>query len=252
MNVGSSPYHAISGLFCRGENGDLLSVEGRSADSIATHWPEIKSLITAGGKSSTKLPSGLQVCSTLVEATLAQEIAICSNPESHSHIIREVAKSAQHSVGLFSCRPAGEEDDLPSFSRWLEDFILLETSLGPAPSASSLEDIKVRRVTDSITELFETTIKNVASNDEWHTGVNLFRQRVADFVARGERIQMALPAFPCKSPNLRKVGASGPDMAEQVALRTLHGFAKKVKTMYKPGVTMWIISDGHVFSDCSK
>jgi pyoverdine/dityrosine biosynthesis protein Dit1 len=71
-------------------------------------------------------------------------------------------------------------------------------------------------------------------------------------VVRDERIQMALPAFPCKSPNLRKVGGLNPDMAERVALRTLQRFAQDVRAIYSPGVAIWIISDGHVFADCSK
>lgn len=252
MNVGSSPYHAIGGIFCRGKNGDLLSVEGRSATSIATHWSKLRNLITTEDKSSTTLPSGLQITSAFLDTALAEDIAICSSPVSHSHIIRETARSTKYSVGLVSCRLTEANNGQQSFKTWLEDFILLETTLGPGPDASSLDDAKVLQATTQITKLFETTLKNIASQDEWHLGVDLFRQRVAGFVARGERIQMALPAFPCKSPNLKKVGAPGPDMAEQIALRTLHGFADSIKTLYSPGVTIWIISDGHVFSDCSE
>ncbi|KAH7392180.1 Pyoverdine/dityrosine biosynthesis protein-domain-containing protein [Phaeosphaeria sp. MPI-PUGE-AT-0046c] len=250
MNVGSSPYHSIGGLFCRGQNGDLLSSEGRSAVLIATHWSKLRSLLTADGQSSIRLPSGIEVTSTSFDTTLAQDIDICSNPESHTHYIREVTRTTEYSVGLVSCRLNEAKDDLFCFNTWLEHFVLLETTLGPAPSSSALEDPKVSQVTEKVTNIFETTLKNTASQDEWHTGVDLFRKRVAGFVARRERIQMALPAFPCKSPNAKKVGASGPDMAEQIALNTLHGFAQKVKTMYDPGVTIWIVSDGHVFSDC--
>ena len=43
-----------------------------------------------------------------------------------------------------------------------------------------------------------------------------------------------------------------PDLAENIALDVLYGFIKEVNAVYEPGATMWIINDGHVFSDCSK
>lgn len=41
-----------------------------------------------------------------------------------------------------------------------------------------------------------------------------------------------------------------PDLAEHIALDVLHDFIKEVNAVYEPGATMWIINDGHVFSDC--
>jgi pyoverdine/dityrosine biosynthesis protein Dit1 len=43
-----------------------------------------------------------------------------------------------------------------------------------------------------------------------------------------------------------------PDMAEHIALDVLRDFVNEVNKVYAPGATLWVISDGHVFSDCSK
>jgi pyoverdine/dityrosine biosynthesis protein Dit1 len=153
---------------------------------------------------------------------------------------------------LISCDASQSQNQNIEFREWLETFILMETSLKPDFDEQSLGNGRVPQITEAVTLLFSRTLRNISSEDEWHIGQDAFRRRVSSFVARGERIQMALPAFPCKSPNTRKVGGVDPDMAEHVALTTLHDFAEAVKAIYAPGVAMWIISDGHVFSDCSK
>jgi pyoverdine/dityrosine biosynthesis protein Dit1 len=73
-----------------------------------------------------------------------------------------------------------------------------------------------------------------------------------EFTARDESILFGLPAFPCKSPSKNKVGGRDPDMAERIALDVLRTLVRRVTTLYSLGATVWIISDGHVFSDCSK
>jgi hypothetical protein len=252
MNIGSSPYHAIGALFCRGHQGDLLSAEGRSADQLAHHWSEVRSLITRNPQEYTTLPSGAQVKVTIVDLSTVDNLQVCATPTSHLHVVREVLKPhGNYHVGLISCDLSiGAEQD--SFRDWIETFILLETSLRPSNDESISRYPKVLQITSNIVSLFVDTLRNIASNDEWDTGAGLFSRRVLDFVGRNERIQMALPAFPCKSPSSRKVGGVGPDMAERIALRTLQGFARDVKDIYPPGVAIWIVSDGHVFSDCSK
>lgn len=168
-------------------------------------------------------------------------------------MVRELRKpDKDYHVGLISCDASQSQSQDSDFREWLETFILMETSLKPDFDEKSLGTGCVPQVTEAVIILFSNTLRNISSNDEWHIGKDAFRRRISSFVARGERIQMALPAFPCKSPNTRKVGSVDPDMAEQVALTTLHDFAEAVKAIYAPGVAMWIISDGHVFSDCGK
>lgn len=59
-----------------------------------------------------------------------------------------------------------------------------------------------------------------------------------------------LPAFPCKSSNFDKVGGLVPDKGEELALRRLIKATQDAAKIYPPGMKVWIVSDGHVFSDC--
>jgi len=73
--------------------------------------------------------------------------------------------------------------------------------------------------------------------------------RVQSFVESGQPIQMVLPAFPAKSPNLQKVLGVLPDTAERLALRQLQTVCEEIGEIYAPGAQLTICSDGHVFSD---
>ncbi len=64
-----------------------------------------------------------------------------------------------------------------------------------------------------------------------------------------EPIQLVLPAFPGKSPNLEKVLGPLPDLAEQLSLIFLSHLCQKIKRLYSPGVHIILCSDGRVFSD---
>jgi hypothetical protein len=104
-----------------------------------------------------------------------------------------------------------------------------------------------------ITDLFDRTLRHVTKRDQWHVfGRDHFLQRVVYFVSRNLPIELCLPAFPCKSSNLDKVSGTLPDRGERIALETLHTFVCAVQKVYDPGALLWIISDGHVFSDCSE
>ncbi|KAH3908166.1 hypothetical protein HBI56_191790 [Parastagonospora nodorum] len=251
MNIGSSPYHAIGAVYCRASNTDLLSIEGRSAQHVTKHWTELREHIASSSQSCTSVVSCNIVRKTIIPSTVFENTEICDLSGSHTHVIRELRKrdKAYH-VGLISCDASQTQNEDDGFREWLETFILMETSLRPDSDEKSLGNGSVLQITEAITVLFSHTLRNVSSKDDWHIGKHTFQLRVSSFVARGERIQMALPAFPCKSPSTRKVGGIYPDMAEHIALTTLHGFVEDVKAIYAPGVAVWIISDGHVFSDC--
>ena len=72
---------------------------------------------------------------------------------------------------------------------------------------------------------------------------------IRDMVALGEPVSFVLPAFPGKSPNLRKVLGPKPDKAEEVALEFLDGMCRRISAHYSPGAVITICSDGRVFSD---
>jgi pyoverdine/dityrosine biosynthesis protein Dit1 len=62
-------------------------------------------------------------------------------------------------------------------------------------------------------------------------------------------VDLILPAFPAKSPSLRKVLGTLPDLAEQQALCHLQQVCDRLTATYPPGVRLIICSDGLVFSD---
>jgi L-tyrosine isonitrile synthase len=69
------------------------------------------------------------------------------------------------------------------------------------------------------------------------------------FVRAGAPLLLTLPAFPCKSPNPRKVLGHLPDYGELVALRSLQELCARITSTYPPGARLLICSDGHVFAD---
>ena len=72
---------------------------------------------------------------------------------------------------------------------------------------------------------------------------------IADFVRADEPIHLTLPAFPCKSPNQRKVLGHLPDLGELLSLRFLDHLCRQIAQIHEPGARVLICSDGHVFSD---
>ncbi|KAI0465980.1 Pyoverdine/dityrosine biosynthesis protein-domain-containing protein [Xylaria cf. heliscus] len=288
INYGSSPFHSILGLYCRGPDGQLLNTEGREAGAIAHHWSAIFEQLKSGKTTFTPLPSGL-----LVETSCIDILSNLSDTSSHqSHIrlrAREIYRETSKCyVGILSYQ--SQDDHEGAFREWIETLFVLRTTLQPrldqGLQASTRSDYKsvaeriwewvkalfapkitlqaqpdpeskasVGRnqefVAEQITALFERMLRNTAATDEWDcSGRNYFFHRVLDFVSRNEACEMALPAFPCKSPNDAKVGGSRPDMAERIALETLCAFVKSVKKVYAPGVTIWVIHDGHLLSSC--
>lgn len=108
---------------------------------------------------------------------------------------------------------------------------------------------------EQITQLFSIILRHInAQGDLWEVGGGrtYFENRVHFFTSRQAQLEFVLPAFPCKSTNLDKVGGTDPDKGEELALRRMATFIAAVDEIYEPGAKIWIVSDGHVFSDCSK
>lgn len=103
---------------------------------------------------------------------------------------------------------------------------------------------------ETITQIFETAIKNSARNDRWEEGRDAFVEHVRFFTARNLPVSAVLPAFPCKSYNLAKVHSPKPDLGEELAIGRIIEFVDQVNKVYEPGMHFYIVSDGHVFSDC--
>jgi hypothetical protein len=183
MNSGSSFYHAIGALFCRGPDGELLSIEGRYADPIANHWPELRNLMNDNVRTCTILASEAAICTTSINTSKVKNLQICGGSSNHPHTVRELYRAqGNYHVGLVSCDTFDDTQGEKSFRNWLETFILLETSLRPGIPNSNSQDPQALQITGIITSLFEESLKNIASKDEWDTGVNLFRRRIRKWI----------------------------------------------------------------------
>jgi pyoverdine/dityrosine biosynthesis protein Dit1 len=73
--------------------------------------------------------------------------------------------------------------------------------------------------------------------------------QIEQFVRDGAPLVFTLPAFPCKSPNPRKVLGHLPDLGELLSLQFLQRLCSDVAAQYPPGARLLICSDGHVFGD---
>ncbi|KAF2967246.1 hypothetical protein GQX73_g6311 [Xylaria multiplex] len=286
INCGFSPFHHTLGLFCRSRDGRLLNVEGKEADVVAYHWPAIFKRLKLSNTTFTPLSLGLRVETTIFD-TVADLPGPSSSQSYNKLCVREVYRDTSKCyVGHLGYWSQDKCDE--AFVEWIETMFILKTTIQPQQNQRvsiftphRIWDFTVERwakiwflfdttlrtllgvepkpsiscyrevVTEKITVLFEQMLRNTAVSDEWNSsGRNYFSCRVRDFVNRNEPCNMVLPAFPCKSPSDAKVGGSRPDMAERIALETLHDFIESIKKIYKPGATILIIHDGHLLSSC--
>ncbi|KAG5982287.1 hypothetical protein E4U55_002092 [Claviceps digitariae] len=135
--------------------------------------------------------------------------------------------------------------------RFFATLILRNIRVGTAVDTHLLQQIDVEAVTDSIVDLFDNNLRYVSKCDKWDQGGrSVFRESVSRFTRRGQKVEFCLPAFPCKSSSTGKVLSQAPDLGEYMALENMHKFIQDIETVYEPGGKLWIISDGHVFSDC--
>ncbi|KAK4184972.1 spore wall maturation protein DIT1 [Podospora australis] len=115
----------------------------------------------------------------------------------------------------------------------------------------SVTDPARESTTCRIVDLFDVYLRYEGKNDQWvASGREYFAQHVNHFTSQNAAIEFCLPAFPCKSSNVDKVLGPDPDRGEELALERLHEFVEAIGQIYPPGAKVWVISDGHVFSDC--
>lgn len=138
----------------------------------------------------------------------------------------------------------------------LRDFyaLLMLNSIANLPSLSSYPGISTEHsvIATRVASLFEQELLLSTTNKRgWNqTGMLTFIDKATFWIRRYLPIRMALPAFPCKTTNRDKAAASVPDGGEFEALAILSSFCQKAEQIYEPGISLCIVSDGHVFSDC--
>lgn len=142
----------------------------------------------------------------------------------------------------------GDEGGEDSFTQWFIFHTLDQCRLENNCHPFSPQSIPYHEL---FADYFASNLKNTVRDDEWdEKGRLYFIKKVKYFTDRHLRIECILPAFPCKSSNQNKVYGVLPDKGEELALRRLIKCTKEVRNFYPPGMKIWIVSDGHVFSDC--
>lgn len=94
-----------------------------------------------------------------------------------------------------------------------------------------------------------TTPSADCADEPCETCLGIHRPKIQRFIDRKQPLEFVILAFPCKSPNLRKVLGKLPDLAEELSIGFLQSFTEHVSHFYPPGARVRICSDGHVFSD---
>ncbi|KAI2604453.1 Pyoverdine/dityrosine biosynthesis protein-domain-containing protein [Hypoxylon fragiforme] len=235
---GASIYYRHQAAFARDLNGKLLYCIGPQESKVRENWHLINIPLVARNHAATKLGriDCVQLGDELQGLTL-YEVRHFSNGLVTGMILDEA---------LGSC-PL--ERDFEAFFCHL---ILHQASFGITISQLKVNHAWAHeKAVEKIVSLFDTYLRYQGENDKWaESGRAYFTDRVTHFTSQARQIELCLPAFPCKSSNFDKVAGKDPDRGEQLALERLHNFVAAIEKIYQPGAKLWIISDGHVFSDC--
>ena len=221
-NDGQSFYHRFHGSFLCDGSGQLLHCTGSNQQWVQENW----SVIGSPKAQSAQDSSG-------------------SNVKLHHS-----SRSTDGNTLTVIVRNDPGQTGRSAFEDFFVQLILKQADLcshcQPLPSTVASD-----AATEQIVDLFDSLLRYQGKEDKWaQTGRSYFAERVRHFTAQGATIELCLPAFPCKSSNQDKVTGLDPDRGEELALERLYDFVEAVERMYEPGAKLWIISDGHVFSDC--
>lgn len=213
-NEGQAFYHRFKGSFLWDSSAQLTHCTGPHRQWIQENWAAIRS----GGR---------------IQRLHNAEVTIYQ----------------RDTTGVLVSREPGQPKET-AFDEFFVGLVLGQADLC-AHSPPQTQNPHLDSVTKNIVDLFDSYLRYQGRNDKWaENGRTYFTERVRHFTARNATVEFCLPAFPCKSSNRDKVTSPDPDRGEELALERLHGFVEAIERIYEPGAKLWIISDGHVFSDC--
>ncbi|HLW41352.1 MAG TPA: L-tyrosine/L-tryptophan isonitrile synthase family protein [Flavobacterium sp.] len=130
---------------------------------------------------------------------------------------------------------------LNDISTWVDEFINENIQLNHSINREIFKIIANNR---KINELDKN-----CTNSYCDTCFNIHETKINYFTSQNIPIHFILPAFPAKSPNPEKVLGTMPDLGEEIALTTLENLCKEIKSIYSPGASLTICSDGRIFSE---
>ncbi|AEO57217.1 hypothetical protein MYCTH_2117759 [Thermothelomyces thermophilus ATCC 42464] len=216
-NEGQSFYHRLQGAFVTDGNGRLIHCTGPQRQRA----PDNRGLIQSGSQS-------------LGDSGDVRIYQDCDARQHRTVVLVNSARSDHEDIAL---------------DKFFVQLVLHQAdfSVRSRPLKTAKNDPRAEQIVD----LFDSYLRYQGKDDKWTDGGRTyFTERVRHFTAQERPIEFCLPAFPCKSSNRDKVTGPDPDRGEELALERLHDFVEAVERMYGPGAKLWIISDGHVFSDC--
>lgn len=219
----------------------LNSIRDKQSSQFGKHWTEFVSQLKEANFTTTK------------HETRECRIS-CSQVEKYTNLpgidvkITELQKIGESQIRGIITSVESEND----FGNWFVNHMLHLSRLDMTETASKDPVNSIDPAAhEKLADFFAENLKNTVKHDKWlEGGRNHFVKRLQYFTSRNIKVECILPAFPCKSSNLEKVGGVSPDMGEFMALHRLVQAAKDVAQFYPPGIKFWIVSDGHVFSDC--
>lgn len=216
-NKGQSFYHRLQGALITDGNGRLMHCAGPQRQRVQDVWRSLPSEFQSLGDSSdVKIYRDDNSCQPKTVILLNNASSDRTNTALEEFFVQLVFHQADFCVR--SWPPRAVENGLRA---------------------------------EQIVDLFDNCLRYQGKDDKWMDGGRkYFAERVRHFTAQDAPIEFCLPAFPCKSSNRDKVTGADPDRGEELALERLHGFIEDIERIYEPGAKLWIISDGHVFSDC--
>lgn len=248
----TSLHERVCALYTRDSNNTLMYIQGKYAKEIEECWDEVLCLIDQEGLESV---SSMGVTERYFDIgrmkkyknvpSLVELVGIPKAFTAQGIKVSEYHKEKEEQYrGIISFSVSAERE----FDKWFESLVLYEAQLDFAQQIPLYDE---EELTNEITDLFHEQLRNVTEDDMWYKGGrNYFYDRIEFFTSRRMEIQACLPAFPCKSSNTMKVAGINPDRGEEMAMRRLLEVSKMIKDIYPPGIKIWIVSDGHVFSDC--
>ncbi|KAI1765627.1 Pyoverdine/dityrosine biosynthesis protein-domain-containing protein [Hypoxylon sp. FL1150] len=236
---GESIYYRYQASFIRDCHGNLLYCNGPKADTITEFWHTIRTRLMKENGVATKRRH-------IFQTKLGEDLNGLTAYQLH-----HVSKGLVTGIAL----DGGAEDDdttKEDFVVFFSQLILHQVDFAVGSPKAEPNPLKHdESATERIVSLFDTYLRYQGADDKWDTcGKAYFTERVQHFTSLGLRVEFCLPAFPCKSSNTDKVIGKDPDYGERLALEHLHGFVEEVEKIYEGCAKLWIISDGHVFSDC--
>jgi pyoverdine/dityrosine biosynthesis protein Dit1/alpha-ketoglutarate-dependent taurine dioxygenase len=112
------------------------------------------------------------------------------------------------------------------------------------------EEQKLEDLTEQIIDVLKQFMLQKDTGDMFDTtGCSQLESLIKTYVSKKELIQFVLPAFPFKSPSSKKVMGILPDFGEYYALFILNSLCETIKTIYQPGASLTIVSDGSIYHD---